>query len=125
MSSLQHSKADSASNPNPNAPIAQVNDAFRRHVLCKPHPRGKAFLTSGVNALDAETKNRALHGVRDYTNFEEASDPYGEHDFGAFVVDGQEVFWKIDYYADSACVYGTEDIRNAYRRLTIMLASEY
>ena len=27
-----------------------------------------------------------------------ANDPWGEHDFGAFELDGKTLNWKIDYY---------------------------
>lgn len=54
---------------------------------------------------------------------------YGEHDFGSIdhPVIGK-IFWKIDYYADSACVFGSEDPSDptkSYRVLTIMLVFEY
>ena len=50
-----------------------------------------------------------------------------EHDFGAFELEGQNLFWKIDYY-DTGLKYGSpnpEDPRVTRRVLTIMLAEEY
>lgn len=50
-----------------------------------------------------------------------------ERDFGAFDLQGQRVFFKIDYY-DLALEYGSEDPANAAltrRVLTIMLAEDY
>ena len=59
--------------------------------------------------------------------FCEDNDPYGEHDFGAFEVEGEKLFWKIDYY-DKALEHGSEDPADPTRTtrvLTVMLASEY
>lgn len=55
------------------------------------------------------------------------NDPHGEHDFGSFDVDGERLFWKIDYY-DPSLSGGSEDPADeaATRRvITIMLALEY
>ena len=61
------------------------------------------------------------------TDFSADSDPYGEHDFGAFRLGDQQLFWKIDYYDPS---YGgmspdPADEGVCARVLTIMLAEEY
>jgi ParB-like chromosome segregation protein Spo0J len=51
----------------------------------------------------------------------------GEHDFGKVVIDGQDFFWKIDYYDHTLC-FGSEnpvDPNVTTRVLTIMMASEY
>jgi hypothetical protein len=42
--------------------------------------------------------------VRDFVDFTEDNDPYGEHDFGSFTVSGVKIFWKIDYYDESTGV---------------------
>jgi hypothetical protein len=40
----------------------------------------------------------------------EDNDPHGEHDFGAFDIEGAgTIFWKIDYYADKSCATGSEN----------------
>ncbi len=66
-------------------------------------------------------------GGRVFSNFNKDNDPNGEHDFGAFDVDGITYFWKIDYY-DVEYQYlsldpSDETITN--RVLTVMLAEEY
>ena len=56
--------------------------------------------------------------------FTPRSDPYGEHDFDAFELDGRKLFWKIDIY-DADERYGSPDPAVTSRVLTIMLAEEY
>jgi hypothetical protein len=68
--------------------------------------------------------------VRRFDSFAEDNDPDGEHDFGTFEVRGvaEKIFWKIDYYADASCAFGSDDpsdISRCFRVLTIMLASDY
>ncbi len=49
------------------------------------------------------------------------------HDFGAVEIDGEKLFWKIDYY-NRDMTAGSEDPANekeTRRVLTIMLAIEY
>jgi len=36
--------------------------------------------------------------VRSFAQFDQDNDPWQEHDFGAFIVDSENIFWKIDYY---------------------------
>ena len=39
-----------------------------------------------------------------------------ENDFGSVTLDGEKVFWKIDYYADEKHgLQGTEDTLNSYQ----------
>jgi hypothetical protein len=52
--------------------------------------------------------------------------PHGEHDFGSFEADGQQIFFKIDY--DKALNAHSPDPSNpsvTERVITIMLAQEY
>ncbi len=65
--------------------------------------------------------------MRDFEDFTADNDPYGEHDFGAFQLGGEKLFWKIDYY-DLALEMGSPDPADpavTRRILTIMLAEEY
>lgn len=99
------------------AKIAELNDEHRRSMQ-------GCTVTRGVVALGAAA-NEVFVGVRDYMDFNEDNDPYGEHDFGSLKVAGKKIFWKIDYY--------DEDLKNwcdpldpdCNRVLTIMLAEEY
>ena len=86
--------------------------------------------TSGDAALIAEAPNAQITLVRALAGFSQLDaddDPYGERDFGAFELWGEQLFWKIDYYhpdrdEHSPVKWSTELTR---RVLTIMLASEY
>jgi hypothetical protein len=102
--------------------IAALNDRFRQTYW-----GGKVMTTSGVNQLSEETSAAVFAAVMHYDNFTEDNDPYGEHDFGKVVVEGQDFFWKIDYY-DHTLNFGSENPADPVittRVLTIMLASEY
>jgi hypothetical protein len=95
-----------------------------------PPARGLVVFTRGIIGLSPEDQIIAAARVRDFGSFTEDNDPHGEHDFGAFdLEDGSEkIFWKIDYYADADCKFGSEDPSDparCYRVITIMLASEY
>jgi hypothetical protein len=113
------------------ARIAQLNDAFRltAGMPVNADVQGRCFMTSGVASLDAEAQAAILDGVRSFDTFDRGNDPYGEHDFGAVDAPGGErVFWKIDYFADAAMEYGSEepaDPTKSFRVLTVMLAAEY
>lgn len=70
---------------------------------------------------------RATACVQAHIDFPEGDDPHGEHDFGAFDLDGHRMFWKIDHY-DKDMVYSAEDPTdraNTVSVLTIMFASDY
>lgn len=102
--------------------IRELNDHLR-----KQHDGGRVFITDGVGALSVPTVARILFAVRDFDDFTAANDPYGEHDFGCVVVDGHQIFFKIDYYAvdlESGSPDPSEDAVTC-RVLTIMLSSEY
>lgn len=104
------------------ARIKALNDLFR-----KTSQGGQILMTHGVSNFNHETIGRITEAVKNYDKFTEDSDPYGEHDFGSFEIDGHKLFWKIDYYAPDM-MHGSEDASNpdvTTRVLTIMLAEEY
>jgi len=102
--------------------IRSLNDSFR-----KGKASGRIMLTQGVIALGDTAVATILTAVHDFDAFSPDNDPYGEHDFGAFELAGERMFWKIDYY-DSACSAGSPDPSDpavTTRVMTVMLASEY
>lgn len=115
--------------------IARLNDQLRARVglpvfLGEAEPvLGMIVMTRGIMALSPEQIIEVWSQVRRFDAFTPDNDPYGEHDFGSVDIDGAgRVFWKIDYYADRNCRYGSDDPsdpKQSYRVLTIMLAEEY
>ena len=85
------------------------------------------MLTAGVAAKFGHDVRRLMLAVADFDAFSEDNDPYGEHDFGSLSLQGEVVFWKIDYY-DLDLSNGSPDPadpRVTIRVLTVMMASEY
>lgn len=102
--------------------VADLNDEFRETLI-----GGRVVYTGGVHALGEEKIAAVLEAVRTFDAFAEENDPYNEHDFGAFDVEGQRFFWKIDYY-DMKFEYRSPDPADptkTFRVLTVMLADEY
>jgi Protein of unknown function (DUF3768) len=104
--------------------IAQLNDRFRK----EPTRWGKAYVTDGVAAHGPEFVARAMAATAAFDAFTADNDPWGERDFGSFQLDGEKLFWKIDYVDKADPDLGAEDPSNpatTARILTIMLADEY
>lgn len=88
---------------------------------------GQVVATQGFSALPQETQQTAVQMIRGFSTFTPDNDPYKEHDFGSVEVQGQKIFWKIDYY-DQSMQYQSPDPTNpnaTNRVMTIMLANEY
>ena len=104
------------------ARIRDLNDQLRQTFV-----GGAVVCTPGILALPEQARTRVLQAVRTFDRFTADNDPYGEHDFGSFELDGERVFFKTDYY-DRDLVAGSPDPTDpavTTRVLTIMLASEY
>ena len=109
------------------ARIREPNDAFRKNPRHGPNALGRTVVTAGINANGPEFVLKALNAVAGFDKFTGDNDPYGEHDFGNLELEGEKIYFKIDYY-DAACVYGSEDPSEptkTTRVMTVMLASEY
>jgi hypothetical protein len=102
--------------------IRLLNDQLRSDFS-----KGRAVITRGVAELDGETIARIINAVAIYDAFSEDNDPYGEHDFGSCEIDGQKIFWKIDYYDLALSMHSPDpaDPSVTERVITIMLADEY
>lgn len=97
--------------------VAQKNDEFRRSMTGCIVTKGVALLTPFVNDIFVR--------VRDFKEFTEDNDPYGEHDFGSFEIVGIKIFWKIDYYDQDLKGFCRPLDPACRRQLTIMRAEEY
>jgi hypothetical protein len=65
--------------------------------------------------------------VAAFDDFCHANDPYEEHDFGLFEVEGETIFFKIDYFDRTLTHHSPDPADPAVteRVITIMLADEY
>ena len=102
--------------------IRALNDDLRQHLV-----GGGAVITLGVAALGQEAVERIVQAVAAFDDFCHANDPYGEHDFGSFEVEGETIFFKIDYF-DRTLTHHSPDPADqtvTERVITIMLAEEY
>jgi len=104
------------------ATIRILNDAFRSTFVT-----GTVLVTPGIRDLPEALRPQIMERVQTFSEFTPDNDPHGEHDFGAFTIEGHKMFWKIDYYAPDM-KHGSEDPADpakTRRVLTIMLAEEY
>ena len=99
--------------------IRALNDKLRQNLTV-----GTAFITAGIAALGPDAVARIVKTIAVYDDFCHANDPYEEHDFGSFEVDGQTIFFKIDLYEERG-VKSANGEPVVTRVLTIMLAEEY
>jgi hypothetical protein len=102
--------------------IRALNDELRQNLTV-----GTALITAGIAALGAEAVARIVKTIAVYDDFCHANDPYEEHDFGSFEVDGQTIFFKIDYYDKALASHSPDptDPSVTERVIIIMLAEEY
>jgi hypothetical protein len=59
----------------------------------------RVMIRVGVQVL--EHIEDTLRNVREFNDFTEDNDPYGEHDFTSFQHLGDWIFWKFDYYDET------------------------
>ena len=86
--------------------IRALNDRFRQSLR-----GGMLVMTAGVIALGQERQLKILEAVARFDSFDEDNDPYGEHDFGALEVEGERLFFKIDYYDQSLSAHSPDPCR--------------
>jgi hypothetical protein len=104
------------------ARIRALNDQLRQHLT-----GGMAVITPGVAALGPTAVERIVKTIAVFDDFCHANDPHEEHDFGAFEVEGNRLFFKIDYFDRNLSMHSPDpaDSSVTQRVITIMLAEEY
>lgn len=102
--------------------IQVLNDWLRMHGT-----GGRVVMTSGISALDDNTRSKVVSAIRAFDALAEDNDPYGEHDCAVLEVDGLTIMFKIDYYDLSLSAHSPDpaDPSLTKRILTVMLAEEY
>jgi hypothetical protein len=94
--------------------IARKNDLMRSTFMgCR------VVVTRALS--ESENRDKVLSAVHTFNQFTKENDPYGEHDFAIFEVDGEEYFFKFEYY-DDKYEFFRED---GNRVLTIGFSNEY
>lgn len=102
--------------------IRELNDQLRTTLT-----GGRVLITPGVAALGPKSVERVVKAITVFDDFCNENDPYTEHDFGALDVEGQKVFFKIDYYDKKFRAHSPDpsDPAVTERVITLMLAEEY
>ncbi len=102
--------------------IRALNDELRRSLA-----GGVLMMTAGVIALGRAKQLAILDAVAAFDGFDADNDACGERDFGALQVEGERLFFKIDYYDRGLIAHSPDpaDPSVTTRVLTIMLAEEY
>jgi hypothetical protein len=91
--------------------IRTLNDELRKNFS-----QGHAVMTTGIVALGAEAVARIVKTVEVYDDFCHANDPYEEHDFGSFEIEGHTVFFKIDYFDCTLSVHSPRSDRSIHHQ---------
>lgn len=112
--------------------VAEQNDQFRRwHCLGERKPGGfvpgKMVWTASFEAREADFKRAALKAIGEIEEFAAENDPARFHEFGAVEIDGETVWFKVDYF-DKTYEWGAEDpsdLQNTCRVMTIMFPSDW
>jgi Protein of unknown function (DUF3768) len=109
--------------------IAELNDAARKYLSAPEKADSRTVRIVWTARVCARNDVPDIQRkVETYNAFSISNDPYGEHDSGSFTQpDGEQIYWKIDYYASCDMDHGSEDPSDqekTTRVLTIMLASE-
>lgn len=102
--------------------IRNLNDRLRTE-----HRGGRMLITPGILSLPPAVVDNVMLAIKEFEAFTADNDPYGEHDFGSIEVDGNRVFWKIDYY-NPTLTAGSDDPADediTTRVIIVMLAEEY
>ena len=105
------------------AQVRRLNDQLR----CFGIGRGSLMVTAGIEERGLGFVAAVVDAVRSFDTFNGDNDPHGEHDFGAFTLEGKRLFFKIDYYDLNLEGHSPDaaDQAQTHRVLTVMLANEY
>lgn len=105
--------------------IAILNDNLRKNIFNSG--KDKVVLTQFVSHLPIDEQLKILIKVKDFNNFNEGNNPYGENDFGMIEHRELNYFFKIDYYDNDLKYHSPDpsDPTKTIRVLTVMHASEY
>ncbi|ANL87105.1 DUF3768 domain-containing protein [Rhizobium phaseoli] len=106
------------------ARIRELNDELRTKGRAL---NGRIVAMGGLVNDTPEKRHQVFAAVVNYDAWTTGDDPYGEHDFGKVIVDGEAFIWKIDYYSldEADGSEHPEDQKTTIRVLTLMYAEDY
>ncbi|SMD16258.1 DUF3768 domain-containing protein [Rhizobium sp. RU36D] len=104
--------------------IRDLNDELRINGRSL---NGSMVAMGQLGQEDREKIIRVYRAAAAFDEWPEGDDPYREHDFGKFDVDGESFIFKIDYYSLDE-MHGSEhpeDQNTTIRVMTLMYAEDY
>lgn len=104
------------------------NDEMRELILTgSVEAYGTIAVTLGVANRGELFVRKAAEAVAGFEAFDVNNDSHLEHDFGAFTINGELLFFKIGYFNSDLSAHSPDKSSMAvtHRVLTIMLSSEY
>lgn len=103
--------------------IRELNDELRT----TGRARNGRVIAMGMLGHDGNEKIiRVYQAAAAFDDWPEDDDPYHEHDFGKFEVDGESYIFKIDYYSldEKHGSEHPEDQKTTIRVMTLMSAED-
>ena len=111
------------------ARIRDLNDALRTapDPIAAMMMNGTLVVTAAIAARGNPFLDHCIGAVRRFAAFDNDNDPWGEHDMAFLDVDGETIFFKVDYYDRNLEMLSPDpaDAGVTRRVLTIGLASDY
>lgn len=109
--------------------IRALNDALRTSTdpIGALMMNGSFVITASLAAKGAPFLDHCVAAVRAFDGFTPDDDPYQEHDMAFLDVDGERIFFKVDYY-DAKLEWHSPNPADpglTRRVLTIGLADDY
>ncbi len=104
--------------------IRDLNDELRLNGCAL---NGRMVAMGALGQDGKEKVIRVYRAAAAFDDWPDGDDPYGEHDFGKFEVDGEAFMFRIDYYSLDE-MHGSEhpeDQNTTIRVMTLMYAEDY
>ena len=123
LAALDDGEAQTEGNEADVAKIRELNDRLRK---LGDRSLGTVVATIGVQALEFHEQQALFQLIRNFDDFNEGLDPYGEHQAGEVEYKSVKYWFWFDYF-DANYEYGSEnpaDPKQCKRVMTIMLPHE-
>lgn len=110
-----------------------MNDVFRKQKIRELNDKlrttlqgGRVLVTQGIQSEGTIFQLLAMKRIAEFTDYNEANDPHGEHDLTVVEVQGSKVFAKIDYYDLDCQMHSPDEADEAVtcRVMTVMFGHE-